>query len=222
MLTRRIRDRVSLANTYIIGAFFGNIGYLGFPYISAMIPGSEGMISMHISIYNVILFTLGIAHLEHTKGHLTCKRTILRKIIGNPLLISVAVGLMILLTGIRLPDFINKSIALLYKSATPVVLFALGVFLYRKSNWREWMPHILGMTAIRLFFVPGLFLLAMVLFAPGANFRVSVLEAGMPLALTPFALAEEYPLEREVIAPAVLLSTLLSPLTLTALLRLLS
>ena len=49
------------------------------------------------------------------------------------------------------------------------------------------------MTAIRLFLVPGLFLLVMLIFQPGVNFRISVLEAGMPLALTPFALAEEYP-----------------------------
>jgi len=222
LLTRGLRDRKQLANTYIIGAFFGNIGYLGYPYISAMIPGSEGMISMHISMYNILLFTLGIAHLEHSKGHLTCKKTIVNKIISNPLLISVAVGLLILITGVQLPEFISKPIDLLYRSATPVVLFALGVFLYRKYSWRAWIPHILGMTVIRLVLVPGLFLLAMVLLSPGVNFRVSVLEAGMPLALTPFALAEEYPLEREVIAPAVLLSTLLSPLSLAALLRIVS
>lgn len=214
LVTRLIRTPVGLANTYIIGVFFGNIGYLGYPYISAMIPGSEGMISMHISIYNILLFTLGIAHLEHSKGHGRCKRMILRKIAGNPLLISVAVGLVLLGTGLRLPGFILQAIELLYRSATPVVLFALGVFLIRKYDWRGHLPHVLGLSALRLLVVPGLFLVVMLAAAPGPNFRISVLEAGMPLALTPFALAEQYPLEREIIAPAIFISTLLSPLTL--------
>ena len=214
LVTRLARTPVGLANTYIIVSFFGNIGYLGFPYISAMIPGSEGMTSMHISIYNILLFTLGIARLEHSKGHERCKRLILKEIFGNPLLIAVGVGLALLITGLKLPDFLLKTFELLYKSATPVVLFALGIFMVRRYDWRGHLPHILGLSALRLLLVPGLFILMMLLFRPGANFQISVLQAGMPLALTPFALAEKYPLEREIIAPAILVSTLLSPLTL--------
>jgi predicted permease len=42
------------------------------------------------------------------------------------------------------------------------------------------------------------------------SFAVSVVEAGMPLGVTPFALASMYPLEKDVLGSAVVLSTLLS------------
>jgi len=43
---------------------------------------------------------------------------------------------------------------------------------------------------------------------------ISVLEAGMPLALTPFILGEIYPMEREVIAIAIVVSCFISLVTL--------
>jgi len=43
---------------------------------------------------------------------------------------------------------------------------------------------------------------------------ISVLEAGMPMAITPFILAELYPMEREVIALSIVISCLFSVITL--------
>jgi len=43
---------------------------------------------------------------------------------------------------------------------------------------------------------------------------ISVLEAGIPMAITPFILAELYPMEREIIAIGIVVSCLLSVLTL--------
>ncbi|MBI5728261.1 MAG: hypothetical protein HY984_00740, partial [Candidatus Magasanikbacteria bacterium] len=53
------------------------------------------------------------------------------------------------------------------------------------------------------------------------TFRVSVIEAAMPLAITPFALAQVYPLDKRIIATTTIISTILSPLTLMAFVRLL-
>ncbi|MBD3792708.1 MAG: hypothetical protein IE889_00920 [Campylobacterales bacterium] len=46
---------------------------------------------------------------------------------------------------------------------------------------------------------------------------ISVLEARMPIAITPFILAELYPMERELIAFGVVISSVLSMLTLSGL-----
>ena len=54
----------SIVNTYVISVFFGNVGYLGFPIISSLIPNSEGLVSMHVALYTLILFTFGIGILE--------------------------------------------------------------------------------------------------------------------------------------------------------------
>jgi hypothetical protein len=49
-----------VVNTYVISVFFSNVGYLGFPILSSLIPHSEGLVSMHVALYTLILFTFGI------------------------------------------------------------------------------------------------------------------------------------------------------------------
>ena len=45
----------SVINTYVISVFFGNIGYLGFPILTSLIPNSNGLVSMHVALYTLIL-----------------------------------------------------------------------------------------------------------------------------------------------------------------------
>lgn len=203
----------SLLNTYVITAFFGNIGYLGFPVISSLIGGSETVISIHIAIYNIILFTAGLAILEHSKSDTHCKGLILKKIITNPLLISVIIGLAIFAFKIQIPAIFNKSIDMIYRSASPVVLFALGIFLIRKIDLKHELKHALPLVFIRIILVPAIFILAWIIFKPGDLFKISILEASMPMAITPFALSEKYPLQKEIISTGILLTTVLSPLS---------
>ncbi len=203
----------SLLNTYIITAFFGNIGYLGFPIISSLIGGSETVISIHIAIYNIVLFTAGLAILEHSKSDTHCKRLIIKRVISNPLLISVIIGLLIFGFKIQIPAIFDKSIDMIYRSASPVVLFALGIFLIRKINFKQELKHALPLVFIRIIFVPAIFILAWLIFKPGDLFKISILEASMPMAITPFALSEKYPLQKEIISTGILLTTVLSPIT---------
>jgi len=46
------------------------------------------------------------------------------------------------------------------------------------------------------------------------NLAISVLEAGMPMAITPFILGELYPMERELIALSIVISCVVSMVTL--------
>ncbi len=216
LLTRLLKTKKPLANTYIICIFFGNIGYMGYPVIATLIPGSEGLISVHMSVYNIVLFVLGIYILEHSLGHMTCKKVIVKKTLTNPLLLAVVIGGALMLLPVRVPEVIEKALEMFKVSASPVVLFALGLFLVRKINLRAHAVHVLALTLFQLVLVPGLFYLIGQAADPGTNYRVSILEAAMPLAITPFALSENYPMEREIIAASILLSTALSPLSIAA------
>ncbi|MCK4907253.1 MAG: AEC family transporter [Spirochaetes bacterium] len=214
-LTRLFKLKKSMINTYTICIFFGNIGYLGYPFISSVYPGSESIISMNIAIYNVLLFTLGIFILEVSIGHKVHTRTLLMNIIKNPLLIAVILGLLLLIIGFKPPVFIKKSISMLAHSASPVVLFSLGIFVARKISFKKKFAHTTLLVVFRLLIVPLLFFIVYRIFSPGPGFRVSILESAMPLALTPFALAEKYPMEKNIIANAIIISTVLSALSLT-------
>lgn len=231
MITRWLRVERSLANTYIICIFFGNIGYLGFPIITRLL-GTEGFsaaaletsLALHISLYNIVLFSVGLLILEFSRKAQNASETAspgasatapgpLRSIATNPLLLSVVAGVLIAICDIPLPDAIEEMIVILSQSATAVVLFGLGIFLPEVRFEKKTLGHVCALSALGLLIVPLVFMAAAAIFHPGKEFQVSILEGAMPLAVSPFVLATSYPLLRNVIAGAILVSTALSVVT---------
>ena len=209
---RYIGFKKSMVNTYVISVFFGNVGYLGFPILSSLIPNSEGLVSMHVALYTLILFTFGIGVLEFSV-HKRLSPKILVDTLKNPLLLAVLFSIVILAFEIRLPFVVLKTVELLAGGATPIILISLGIFLARELPKVEY-KHVVGLVGLKLFVVPMIFLLYFYLAGQNEVLAISVLEAGMPMAITPFILAELYPMEREIIAIGIVVSCLLSVFTL--------
>ena len=228
VVTRALKTETKLANTWIICIFVGNIGYLGFPIITRMLGGDahltpamiETSLALHISLYNIVLFSLGLFILEHSKGSHGGSLRILRSVGTNPLLLSVVAGVALAVFDIPLPKAVEDVIALLSNSATAVVLFGLGLFLPDVRFERTTLGHVIALTTISLIAVPAFFLGAYALFNPGREFLVSILEGAMPLAVSPFVLGTSYPLDRPIIAGSILVSTALSVVTIPVILKL--
>ena len=202
----------SMVNTYVISVFFGNVGYLGVPIVSSIIPDGQGLVSMHVALYTLILFTFGIGVLEFSV-HKKLSSKILVDALKNPLLLAVLIAIILLATDIKLPFVVLKTIDLLAGGATPIILISLGLFLARELPKVEY-KHVVGLVGLKLFVVPMIFLLYFYLAGKSEVLAISVLEAGMPMAITPFILAELYPMEREIIAIGIVVSCLLSVFTL--------
>jgi len=113
----------SIINTYVISVFFGNVGYLGFPILSSLIPNSEGLVSIHVALYTLILFTFGIGVLEFSV-HKKLSSKILIDVLKNPLLLAVLFAIILLATDTKLPFVISKTIDLLAGGATPIILIS--------------------------------------------------------------------------------------------------
>ena len=138
----------------------------------------------------------------------------------NPLLLAVLFAVMLLVTNTKLPFVLLKSIDLLAAGATPIILISLGIFLARELP-KVAYTHVFGLIGLKLFVMPSIFLLYFYLAGQTEVLAISVLEAGMPMAITPFILAELYPMEREIIAIAIVISCFLSVFTLPILMILL-
>ncbi len=202
----------SIINTYVISVFFGNVGYLGVPILTSLIPNSNGLVSMHVALYTLILFTFGIGVLEFSV-HKKLSSKIAIDALTNPLLLAVLFAVILLATDIKLPFVIIKTIDLLAGGATPIILISLGIFLARELP-KVAYGHLFGLIGLKLFVMPSIFLVYFYLSGQSEVVAISVLEAGMPLALTPFILGEIYPMEREVIAIAIVVSCFISLVTL--------
>ena len=211
--TKQLKLKTDIANAYLFGVFFGNVAYIGFPFIARLIPGNDGVVSIIVAIHIAIAFTFGLALLEHSKNG--SPASVAGKLVRNPLLISVVIGLLLLFTGIDMPSVLGAAVAMLAASASPVVLVAVGTFI--ASSWRldETLWHSAYIAGLKILAVPLFFVTFAFFMPPSTALTVSLLEAAMPAALTTFALAEIYPIHKKIIANAIIISTVLSLFTLS-------
>jgi len=208
------------SKTILICLMFSNVAYLGIPVLSELygeriLPTASLIIAVHVFWF----FTLGIGYLDflrHSSSESIFK-DIAMSLVKNPLLISVALGILAATTGIAVPDVLMKAIDMVTASVTPTVLIVVGLFIGRSTigSLRAWLP-VLVFSAATLIAIPALFYLSIRFAGADADWVApSLIESAMPLAITPFALADTYGLDKEFIARSIVLSTVFAVLTLT-------
>jgi malonate transporter and related proteins len=204
--------------TLFICFTFGNTAYLGLPILES-VSGDQILpsVSLIIAIHIFWVFSIGIGYLEYAEEK--SKRNVAKKVITNlllnPLLLGVLLGLIVGSYNISLPIILTKAIETISASVTPIVLVVIGLFigLTKHSEPKDWIPAI-AFTILTLIILPAAFYWGVQLFNyPPQDFFASVIEAATPLAITTFALADEYKLNKSFIAKSIVLSTVCSAIT---------
>lgn len=114
---------------YKFSVVYGNMGYMGLPVANAIL-GSEGVFycSAGVVVFNIICFTHGVwlmsKHKNGGKAKLELKRIIL-----NPGVISVLIGLPLFITGVNLPKLILTPISYLAGMNTPLAMILFGTYI---------------------------------------------------------------------------------------------
>ncbi|MBI2638411.1 AEC family transporter [Candidatus Peregrinibacteria bacterium] len=205
--------------TLFICFVFGNVAYLGVPVLTAL-SGVQILptVSLIIAIYLFWLFTIGIGYLDYSldKNKKDVAKNILKNFTKNPLLLAVIFGLLIGSFKIAIPAIVLKSLDMISASVTPTVLVVIGLFIgtSKVGKLSEWIPVLLfSLFTLALFPAGFYFGVKFFGFAP-SQFSSSIIEAAMPLAITPFALADKYNLHKTFIARSIVLSTILSVVSL--------
>ncbi len=193
---------------------YGNVTYLGIPVLQTVLGGEALPAGALLSaVYVFWLLTLGLLLVETGGEESFHPRHLAIKLITNPLLMSVAVGIFLSITRLQLPEIPRRSLAMLGQSVTPLVLFSLGIFMgFQKiGHLREW-GHTALFALLIMLLLPGTFYLAAAKtgWLEGLDLQASILEAAMPVGLTPYALSQQYRLDTAFTARVVLLSTSLS------------
>lgn len=192
---------------------FGNIAYLGMPVLGNVFGDEVMPVAAIISaVYVFWLLSVALVILEITgQNQINGKRVVLR-LVKNPLLISVFLGMAIVLFQIKMPVFIDKTIGLFANSVTAVVLFSLGIFLgiQNAGNFKEWLS-VACLVIFTMLLLPFLFIQV----APFFNLnelqmKATLIDSAMPLGVTPYALAVQYNAKPKLVARVVVLGTLLS------------
>ncbi len=199
----------------LITAMFANNGNYGLPLISFAF-GPEAL--AHSSIYFVFssLLTNTVGVLIASLGHLNLKQAVFG-MFKIPTLYAVLLAALINQFHLGIPQPLERTVSLAAGAGVPVMILLLGLEL-RQVRSTKYLSA-LGISAgVRLLAGPIIGIaLTSVLGISSTGRQAGIIEASMSSAVACTNLAAEYKLDSSLVAATVLVSTLLSPLTLTPL-----
>ncbi len=147
-----------------------------------------------------------------------------RSLSRNPLLVAPAAGFAFAASGFDLPAPVLGFTTLLGGAATPCALVTIGLFLARQGSFSGRPGTVVRLVALKLLLQPAVTAaLAFGIFdMPTLWARSAVLLSALPIGTGPFMLAKRYDREADITSRAILVSTVLSVITISALLMVLT
>ncbi|CAA0106200.1 Uncharacterised protein [BD1-7 clade bacterium] len=196
--------------SYLSALTFANTGNMGIPI--AMFAFGEYALALALVVFMVtslVHFTLGVAVVG---GHHPFKA-----LFQSPVFYAATLSVVMLVNQWQLPKGLFNAIELLGNLAIPLMLFSLGVSL--QSIRIHAMGRSVALALVRLVVGAGTgFFVSWVFDLSGLEAGVVILLFSMPSAVFNYLLAVNYRRQPEDVAGVVVISTLLSLVTLPALL----
>jgi len=197
----------------ILSTVFGSLAFFGIPFIMFAFPTEEGELlaalsAASISIVSVIISitVLELYKLEKSTIREGLKRVV-KRLSKNPLVMSIFLGVLISIIGIKVPSPISTSLHMLGSTTSTVAIFMLGVFLYGRKYTK--LGRAFKLSLLRIVFLPALALLTIPLFnLPDVERSILVLMHSMPVAVSMIVLSERYDFHKETVASLLLVSSL--------------
>lgn len=207
-----------------LGAAYANTGYIGIP-LCLLVFGHDGLEAALIAslIVVCVLFAVAVVCIEvglqaeKTLHHAVGKVAL--ALLRNPLVVSPLLGVLWAAGGTPVPEPLGKLLQLLGDATTPCALVSLGAFLAQKQAG-EGRRAAAGLVSIKLLVHPLItwWLAFHVFKLPQPWAEAALLLSALPTGTGPYMLAELYRREASVVSHTILLSTLGSLATLSAML----
>jgi len=202
---------------YFLHSVFGNIVFIGFPFIGSLFPNGEGL--LYAAVFQIasdsLLWTLGIASLQHSvSGKLS---SYLKKLF-NVNTLAFIVALLLWIFQIRIPAHIEKPFAAIGGTTLTLSLVYVGYILSQVAidrTIRKGSIYVLSFN--KLLFVPVVVLMLLWLLMPHlpkSLVSAIVLQTGMPAMATIAILAREYLGDDLLASENILVSTIFSTISL--------
>lgn len=218
------RRNVSVATIAATAGGYSNGGYIGVPLMltafgpEAAVPTTLIFIADSALIFGLVPLMMAVAGSE--RGTLLQTAwVIVKRVALHPFNLASAFAIVAAATGVHLPAAVDQTLDLLKGSAAPCALFLLGVTVALRPL--TGVPATIGVVlAIKLFVHPLLMLVVLAALRYEAVWvETAVLMASLPPALGVFILAKQYDAWVKEASNSVLLGTLVSIVTVSAILH---
>lgn len=193
------------------GTVYANNGFMGIPLLQAVLGPSTAIFAVVATVtFNLAQWTHGVILMSGRK------RLSLRQALLNPGTVGLTVGLVLFLSGLRLPSMVGSAVGFLADLNTPLAMVVIGGQMARTSLGSTFRrPDLYAVALLKLAAIPAVTALALLPFhLPPLVYCSMVILAGTPTAGTSSILAQQFGRDAGSAAQMVTLSTLLSVITL--------
>lgn len=191
-----------------------NAGFLGSPIVEGLY-GAQGLLyaSVYLIPQRIMMWSMGVTCFSGSRG-----KGVLKKVVTHPCIVAVAIGLVLMLTQLQLPRWIENPLGMVGGCNTALSLIVIGGVLGELDPKRVANMQSLLYCGVRLILIPAAVMgCCLLLRLEPLVVRSAVVLAGMPAPLTTAMLASQYGKDEEFAVSLIFLSTLASMVTIPVL-----
>lgn len=188
-----------------------NAGFLGNP-VAEGVFGIAGLTlaSIYLIPQRIVMWSAGISVFTESPD----RKTLVKRVITHPCIIACAAGIILMVTQLKLPNFLSASIQALSNCNTALSMMVIGMILADIHIKQMFNRKVFYYTIIRLVFIPLIvYIPCRFLHLEPIVTGVCVLLAAMPAGATTSILASKYNGDAAFATNLVIFSTLVSLLT---------
>lgn len=212
------RKEAKSKSVLMFATVFSNVGYMGIPLQKAVL-GDEGVFygSVCVAVFNVFVWTYGIVCMSSDKKLLSAKKLVL-----NPGIIAVSIGLVLFIFSIKLPSPVSSAISSMASLNTPLAMMVIGFNLARSNLISAFLDkRVYIISFLRLVLIPLFSLFILLALGIRGTILVSLIIAtSAPVAAATTVFSVKFEKDTELSVKLVAFSTLLSIFTMSAIVAL--
>lgn len=190
------------------GTVCSNAGFLGNP-VAEGLYGSLGLLyaSIYLIPQRIVMWSAGVSYFTESPN----RKEVIKKVLSHPCIIAVEIGIVLMVTQLQLPEFLDKSISSLGGCTTAVTMMFIGTVLADAGFKHMVSKMTIVFAVIRLLLIPLAVLLGCLVFqVESVAAGVSVVLAAMPAGSTTAILAAKYKGDEAFATQCVVFTTILS------------
>lgn len=210
-----LRMRHGIGPVMGLATAYANVGFFGVP-VTLLAFGPDYLIHQSVlaALMAILTCTVGVWMLAPPGGSMLGK---VRTVFETPLIPSIGLGLALRGFEIELPALVSQPMQFLGSIFTPLALYTLGAQVAATGAVKlEWGPQALVLFLKFVFAPAATWLICSTMGLPWDITAVIVVATATPVGVLISIFAAEYGRELEFISTAIVLSTLLSPIFVTA------
>lgn len=185
-----------------------NAGFLGNP-IAEGLYGFMGLLyaSIYLIPQRIVMWSTGVSYFTESPS----KRDVIKKVLKHPCIIAVEIGIIMMLTGFRFPEFLQRSVKSLGGCTTAITMLFIGTVLADAGLHNLLSRMTVLFSVVRLILIPFAVAAGCYLFHVGGTAAgLSVVLAAMPAGSTTAILAAKYHGDEVFATQCVVITTVLS------------